>query len=232
MNHNATLESVTPKLTTIPMFADLSPESLQTLAGIVVCRRFTKGEVIIAEAAIGTCMYFLMSGRVKVSLLSGEGRELVLDYLEAPAHFGEMSLVDSQARSADVTAVTDVTVLALEGRDLSTAIQVQPRLALSLIATLSRRLRATISRLEDLAFLDATHRVMRVVFNVATAGLETRGAPVVQGMTHHDIATLAGTSRETASRVISQLTREGMIVAKGRRLMVDLCRLSERLERP
>ena len=109
--------------------------------------------------------------------------------------------------------------------------QIQPRLALSLIATLSRRLRSTINRLEDLAFHDATHRVMRVVLNVATAGLETRGVPVVQGMTHYDIATLAGTSRETASRVISQLTRDGIVVAKGRRLTVDLARLSERLER-
>jgi CRP/FNR family cyclic AMP-dependent transcriptional regulator len=232
MSLNATLDSITPQLTNIPMFADLSPESLSTLAGIVAFQRFSKGELIIAEAEVGTCMYFLMGGRVKVSLWSAEGKELVLDYLEAPAHFGEMSLVDSQARSADVIAVTDVTLLALAGKDLSTAIQVQPRLALALIATLSRRLRSTISRLEDLAFLDATHRVMRVVLNVATAGFETRGTPVVQGMTHHDIATLAGTSRETASRVISQLTREGIIVAKGRRLAVDLSRLSERLERP
>ena len=128
--------------------------------------------------------------------------------------------------------MTDVDVLVLEGRDLSSAIQVQPRLALSIIATLSRRLRGTISRLEDLAFHDATHRVMRVILNVATVGLETRSAPVVQGMTHYDIATLAGTSRETASRVISQLTREGIITAEGRRLTVDLARLSERLERP
>jgi CRP/FNR family cyclic AMP-dependent transcriptional regulator len=124
-----------------------------------------------------------------------------------------------------------VELLTLEGRDLSAVIQVQPRLALSLIATLSRRLRSTIGRLEDLAFHDAAHRVMRVVLNVATAGFETRGAPVVQGMTHYDIATLAGTSRETASRIISQLTREGIIVAKGRRLTVDLSRMSERLER-
>jgi CRP-like cAMP-binding protein len=71
---------------------------------------------------------------------------------------------------------------------------------------------------------------MRVLLNVATAGLETRGMPVVQGMTHYDIATLAGTSRETASRVISQLTREGIIVADGRRLTVNLSRMGERLE--
>lgn len=232
MSATATLDNTTLRLTAIPMFADLSPQNLQVLAGIVVSRRYSKGEVIIAQAEIGTCMYFLMGGRVKVSLVSPEGKELVLDYLEAPAHFGEMSLVDSQSRSADVIAVTDVSVLALEGKDLSTAIQIQPKLALSLIATLSKRLRTTISRLEDLAFLDATHRVMRVVLNVATAGLETRGTPIVQGMTHHDIATLAGTSRETASRVISQLAREGIIVTKGRKLLVDLADLSERLERP
>jgi CRP/FNR family cyclic AMP-dependent transcriptional regulator len=230
MNANATIDSVSPKLLAVPLFADLSVESLRALTDIVTFRRFSKGSIIIGQDEVGTCMYLLTSGRVKVSLASPEGKELVLDYLEAPAHFGEMSLVDSQARSADVFAVTEVELLAIEGRDLSAAIQVQPRLALSLIGTLSRRLRSTIDRLEDLAFHDATHRVMRVVLNVATAGFETRGAPVVQGMTHYDIATLAGTSRETASRVISQLTREGIIVAKGRRLTVDLARLSERLE--
>jgi CRP/FNR family cyclic AMP-dependent transcriptional regulator len=224
------MDSATSRLSTVPMFADLSAESLRTLAGIVAVRRFAKGSLIISQDDIGTCMYLLTSGRVKVSLTSPDGKELVLDYLDAPAHFGEMSLVDSQSRSADVFAVTDVELLALEGRDLSAAIQIQPRLALTLIATLSRRLRSTIGRLEDLAFHDATHRVMRVVLNVATAGLETRGAPVIQGMTHYDIATLAGTSRETASRVISQLARDGIVVTKGRRLTVDLSQLSERLE--
>jgi len=231
MSANATLDSVTPRLTAVPLFSDLSAESLHTLSGIVEYRRFSKGGHIIAQDDVGTCMYLLTSGRVRVSIAGPDGKELVLDYLEAPAHFGEMSLVDSKCRSADVVAVTDVEVLALEGRDLSAVIQVQPRLALSIIATLSRRLRSTIGRLEDLAFHDATHRVMRVVLNVATAGFETRGVPVVQGMTHYDIATLAGTSRETASRVISQLTHEGIIVPKGRRLNVDLALLSERLER-
>ena len=138
--------------------------------------------------------------------------------------------MDSQPRSADVIAVTDVELFAIEAKDLSSAIQIQPRLALSLIATLSRRLRHTISRLEDMAFHDATHRVMRVVLNVATAGFETRGAAVIQGMTHYDIATLAGTSRETASRVISSLSRQGVVTTSGRRIIVDLVRLTEELE--
>lgn len=175
-------------------------------------------------------MYLLVSGRVKVTLASPDGKELALNYLEAPSHFGEMSLVDAEPRSADVIATTDVECLALEGKDLATAIRIQPKLAVSLIATLSNRLRQTIGRLEEMAFHDATHRVMRVVLNVATARYESHGVPVIQGLTHYDIATLAGTSRETASRIISTLAREGIVASKGRRIVVDLFGLRERLE--
>lgn len=222
-------EQVLARLASIPMFADLAPDSLEVLADMVQYRKYTKGAFILGQNESGTAMFLLTSGRVKVSLASPEGKELVLNYLEAPAHFGEMALVDGQPRSSDVIAVTDVELFALDGKDLSAAIQIQPKLALSLIATLSRRLRHTINRLEDMAFHDATHRVMRVVLNVATAGLETRGTPVIQGMTHYDLATLAGTSRETASRVISQLAREGIVTTKGRRIIVDLDALVRRL---
>ncbi|HET6350801.1 MAG TPA: Crp/Fnr family transcriptional regulator [Coriobacteriia bacterium] len=218
------------KLAGIPLFSDLPQESLETLASMVQFRRFPKGAFILGQNEPGSMMYLLVSGRVKVSLASPDGKELVLNYIEAPAHFGEMALVDSLPRTADIIAVTDVEVFGLDGKDLSAAIQIQPRLALSLIATLSRRLRHTIARLEDMAFYDATHRVMRVVLNMATASYEGRGVPIIQGMTHYDIATLAGTSRETASRVISSLQREGIITTKGRKLLVDLERLTARLQ--
>ncbi|MCE5190463.1 MAG: Crp/Fnr family transcriptional regulator, partial [Actinomycetia bacterium] len=96
---------------------------------------------------------------------------------------------------------------------------------------LSRRVRSLIGRLEDMAFHDATHRVMRVLLNVATASYESRGIPVIEGLTHYEVATLAGTSRETASRVISQLAKEGVVGTKGRRVVVDLFALRDRVER-
>lgn len=221
---------IIPKLRSLPMFADLGPADLETLATMVAYKQLPKGAFIITQNERGSTMFLLVSGRVKVSLASPDGKELALNYLEAPAHFGEMSLVDAEPRSADVIAATDVEVLALDAKDLSEAIKLQPRLALSLIATLSRRLRHTISRLEDLAFHDATHRVMRVLLNVATASYEARGVPMIAGLTHYEIATLAGTSRETASRVISNLCREGVVATKGRRIVVDIIRLRERLE--
>jgi CRP/FNR family cyclic AMP-dependent transcriptional regulator len=213
MNTTATRTPIAPKLRTLPIFADLDDDAIEHLAGMVVYKQVPKGAFIVTQNERGNCMFLLVSGRVKVSLASPDGKELALSYLEAPGHFGEMSLVDSEPRSADVIAVTDVEVLAL-----------------SLIATLSRRLRHTISRLEDMAFHDATHRVMRVLLNVATASYEVRGVPVIAGLTHYEIATLAGTSRETASRIISSLVKDGVLATKGRRIVVDLFRLRERLE--
>jgi CRP/FNR family transcriptional regulator, cyclic AMP receptor protein len=224
---NASKSNNAPRLRTMPLFSDLGPQDLEALAAIVTYRQIPKGGFIVTQNERGGCMYLLVSGRVKVSLASPDGKELALNYLEAPAHFGEMSLVDSEPRSADVIAVSDAEVLCLESKDLAAAIQIQPRLALSLIGTLSRRLRDMITRLEDLAFHDARHRVMRVLLNVATASYETRGVPLIAGLTHYEIATLAGTSRETASRIISSLVKQGVIATKGRRIVVDLIRLRD-----
>ncbi len=223
-------EQAVAKLRAIPMFSDLSADDLGTFASMVQFRHYPKGAFIVNQNDSGSVMYLLVSGRVKVSLASPDGKELALNYLEAPAHFGEMSLVDAEPRSADVIAVSDVELFSLDASDLTAAIQLNPRLAVSLIATLSRRLRNTIARLEDMAFHDATHRVMRVVLNVATASYESRGVPVIEGLTHYDIATLAGTSRETASRIISNLAKAEVVATKGRKIVVDLIRLRERLE--
>ena len=100
-----------------------------------------------------------------------------------------------------------------------------------LIGALSRRVRDLIGRLEDMAFHDATHRVMRVLLNVATASYEARGVPVIEGLTHYEIATLAGTSRETASRVISNLGKDGMVGTRGRKIVVDLFALRDLIEK-
>jgi len=153
---NVPAEDIVAKLRSFPMFSDLAEEDIVSLASMVTLKQFKKGSFVISQNDRGSVMYLLVAGRVKVSLASPEGKELALNYLEAPSHFGEMSLVDAEPRSADVIAVTDTEVLALDARDLSAAIQVQPKLALTLIATLSRRVRGLIGRLEDVVFHDAT----------------------------------------------------------------------------
>lgn len=214
-----------------PVFAGIGDSQLEALSGVMGYREYPKGSFIVARNDRSSSMYLLMSGRVKVSVASPEGKELALSYLEAPSYFGEMGVVDGGVRSADVIATTDVEVLSIEAKDLAYVFRIQPELAIALVGTLSQRLRELIARLEGMAFHDATHRVMRVLLNVATASYESRGIPVIEGLTHYEIATLAGTSRETASRVISNLCRDGQVATKGRKIVVDLFALRDLVER-
>jgi CRP/FNR family transcriptional regulator, cyclic AMP receptor protein len=227
---STTKDPLVMRLASLPLFAGLEEQSLETLSRIAKARRYPKGSLILSKGDGANAIWFVISGRAKLSITSPEGREIVLQHLDAPAHFGEMSLADTGHSLADVVALTEVEVLILDGRDLEEVFRAEPKLALAIISTLAARLRQTVSRLEDMAFHDATHRVMRVVLNVATASLETRGLPVVQQMTHYDIATLAGTSRETASRVISSLARQGIVTTTGRRIHVDLEKLTRRVQ--
>lgn len=214
-----------------PVFSSLGDEDLESLASVMTYREYPKGAFVVTKNEAADTVYMLAAGRVKVSVASPEGRELALNYLEAPAYFGEMTGTDAEFRSADVIATTDVELLLIEGKDLERVFRLQPRLAIILINTLSERLRELVVRLEGMAFHDATHRVMRVMLNVATASYESRGVPVIEGLTHYEIATLAGTSRETASRVVSNLAREGVVATKGRKIVVDLFGLRDMIEK-
>ncbi|MBN2840754.1 MAG: Crp/Fnr family transcriptional regulator [Coriobacteriia bacterium] len=214
-----------------PVFASLGDEELDSLAAVMTYREYPKGAFIVTKNEVADSIYMLIAGRVKVSVASPEGRELALNYLEAPAYFGEVGGVEHEIRPADVIATTDVELLLIAGKDLEHVFRIQPRLAITLISTLSERLRELVVRLEGMAFHDATHRVMRVMLNVATASYESRGVPVIEGLTHYEIATLAGTSRETASRVVSNLAREGVVATKGRKIVVDLFGLRDIVER-
>lgn len=231
MGSNNSRDKIIELLRSDPVFAGMQEADAASLAALMTHREYPKGSFIITRNDHTAVMYLLVSGRVKVTVASPEGKELALSYLEAPSYFGEMGAVDAAPRAADVVATSDVEVLTIEARDLAEVFRLQPELAIALLGTLSRRTRELIARLEGMAFHDATHRVMRVLLNVATASYESRGVPVIEGLTHYEIATLAGTSRETASRVISNLQRDGVVATKGRKIVVDLFSLRDLVER-
>ncbi len=230
MGLSASKEAIVAHLRRDPTFSSVDQADLEALAAVMSHREFPKGAFIITKNDESSTMYILLSGRVKVSIASPEGKELALSYLEAPSYFGEMGAFESSPRSADVIATTEVEVLSIDAKDLAYVFGIRPEVAIALVATLSHRLRDLIARLEGMAFHDATHRVMRVLLNVATASYESRGVPVIEGLTHYEIATLAGTSRETASRVISNLCRDGVVATKGRKIVVDLFSLRDLVE--
>ena len=212
------------------VFGRLPLSDLEAIATVMTYREFLKGAFIARRNDRGGILYLLVSGRAKLTIVSPMGKELALSYVEPPALLGDIRDSGSSQRATDIVAVSDVEVLGIEARDLVHVISVQPQLAVELIGSMSDRIHQLTTRLEDMAFHDATHRVKRVLLNIATASYEVRGLPVVEGFTHYEVATLAGTSRETASRVVSNLARDGLVATKGRKIVVDLLGLRDALE--
>jgi CRP-like cAMP-binding protein len=147
--------------------------------------------------------------------------------LDAPVVVGEYARDPDEATTVTLTAVSEVQALSITSADLATAARLHPGIALSVLDSLTVRFRGLAERIESLTMHDASRRVVRVILNMATAAYESQGVPVVAGVTHQELALLAGTSRETATRTISALVRSGIVAQNGRRLVIDLLRLHE-----
>ena len=121
------------------MFSGVSTEVLTSIVLLLIDRRFPKHKTIVEEGASGDYMYIIADGRVKVTKLSGDGREKILELLEVGDFFGEMSLFDEAPRSASVKAMSLVRILALARNDFLRLLSSSPDLALSVIQELIRR---------------------------------------------------------------------------------------------
>jgi CRP-like cAMP-binding protein len=214
-------------LRAFPALEGLASNECAALASFMQEHTFTRGEVLGAQGDVPIHLYFVTRGRVKVTRRTEDGRELPLEMLDAPVVVGEFALDPRMTSAVTLTAATEVETLVITPSELATASRLHPGIALSVVLSLSSRVRGLSERVESLTTHDASRRVTRVLLNMATAAYESQGVPVVQGVTHQELAMLAGTSRETATRTISALVRRGIVATKGRRLVVDLLRLHE-----
>jgi CRP-like cAMP-binding protein len=147
-------------------------------------------------------------GQVKVVLIGEDGREVILSVLAQGDFFGEMSLIDDEPRSAHVIAMEDAQLLVLRREDFQRALEEYPRIALGLLRALSRRLRRADDKIGALVLLDVLGRVARVLLELAD---ESGGDLITKRVTHHTLAQMIGSSRETVSRTIRELADRGLI---------------------
>ncbi|MEN8185395.1 MAG: cyclic nucleotide-binding domain-containing protein, partial [Myxococcota bacterium] len=128
-------------LRSIPLFCAVTDEDLEQLASHLIERRFPRNTTIVEEGLAGDYMYVIREGRVKVTKLSEDGREKILEFLEEGSFFGDMALLDRGPRSASVKTLKPVRLLALSRTDFLNLLRKSPDLALAVIQELSRRLR-------------------------------------------------------------------------------------------
>jgi CRP-like cAMP-binding protein len=209
-------------LRTIPLFSSVSDEDLESIASLLIDRRFPKHKTIVEEGLSGDYMYVIREGRVKVTKLSGDGREKILELLEAGSFFGEMSLLDNAPRSASVKALTEVRILALARNDFLNVLRRSPDLALAVIQELTQRLRQQDEQASSLSFQRVKERTQGLLVRLARDEAGVPGRLSTPSLTHQQIADMIGTSRETVTRAVKGLKQEGWLEQDGKRYLVPV----------
>ncbi len=219
----ADLGSDVNALQKVPLFAALDGEHLRAILAVSETRKVRKDAVICRQGDKGESLFVLLSGRVKAVLLAEDGREVILAVLEPGELFGEMALFDmEERRSATVIAAEDCTLLSLSGKAFLEVLRSDPSIALSMLRSLSQRLKETSARIGNLIFLDTYSRVGSHL--VALASKHGRkladGSVLVTRPTHQEIAHTIGASRETVSRALKDLQKQGLIRNMGRKVIL------------
>jgi CRP/FNR family transcriptional regulator, cyclic AMP receptor protein len=212
----------------VSLFSDLPDVDLKRLASVSQNRRYRKHEVVFHTYDTGTVLFILKSGAVKVSIRDRKGREIILKLLFPADFFGEMALLDGQHRSAEVIAVEPVEALVVQREDFLEILRNHPELPLRMMLALCRRLRQTDEKIKGLVFADAYGKVAQALLRL----MKDQGHPNPEGgfidipLTREELASLAGTSRQTLSRVMRDYQRAGVLkVFKRQILILDEARL-------
>lgn len=210
-------------LRNVPIFEDLDDVELEKIAKLGTRKKYKKGNIIVLEQEMGAALFVIISGKVKVVRTDEEGREVILSIFGPGEFFGEMSLLDGLARSATVVATAKAELFMIHRREFLDLLHEYPAVAISLLAELTKRLRKADSQIKSLSLKDAAGRVANVLLSLADdIGVFRKGKVVIEDLPlQQDMANMAGTSRETVSRMIHQFIQKGHVSLEGNRLTIN-----------
>jgi CRP/FNR family transcriptional regulator len=201
----------------VPVFETLSAPDLERVAQVAVPRSFRAHHVIFREGDASDTCYVVASGHARAMREHADGRSIALAHFGPGDIFGELAMFDDELRSATVEAIEDVDAIAILGADMRRLLREHADISYKLVIALGRRLRETNERLARQSFQTVQSRVAGVLTQlVEQARAEgAQDGDVLVVATQAEVAQLAGSSRESASRFLAVLERAG-IVSQGR----------------
>jgi len=197
----------------VPLFSEMNDAEIDAIVALVSTHKYPKKTIVVQEGDNGDPMFIILNGSVKISSYAADGREVVLSLLTKGSFFGEMSLLDAKPRSATVITMEDTELGRIRRGDFERLMTQMPQLTRKLLAEMVNRLRRTSSVLERVSTMDVPQRL----YNYLRDYCYRSGSPDSSGMikvklpTHQLVADQLSTSRETISRAISALKKEGII---------------------
>jgi CRP-like cAMP-binding protein len=217
----ATNEETVELLHQVPAFSTLAEDELARVAEVAVPRRFQAGEVVFRQGDDSDTCYVVRSGRARAVRENSDGRALTLATFGPGDIFGELAMFDAERRSATVETLEETVVIGILGSDMRRLLRQHPDISIKLLSSLGRRLRETNERLSRQSFQTVQSRVAAVLVQLAAAArADGADGDVLITATQAELAQLAGSSRESASRFLAVLERAGIITQGRGRLTI------------
>jgi len=201
----------------VPLFAGFGPPEFESLEKCLVRRRYPAGQTLFHMGDDGGSLHLIERGRVKVTIPSDSGEELILAILGAGDLLGELSLFDGKPRSATVSALEETETLCLRREDLLALMRDHFDLVEKILAVLARRIRDTDMLLADRSFLDITSRLAKKILDLGDAFGIREGGTVRIGVkvTQTDLASMIGATRESINKQLKALRDQGLVRISG-----------------
>ena len=197
-----------------PFFQQMRNEELDEVIGFAVERRVPRGTLIFSKGEDGSSLMAVLAGRIRISAVSADGKEVTLNVIGPGEIFGEIALLDGKPRSADATAVEDTVLIVVERKQFLPFLLKNETLVERLLVVLCDRLRRTSSVLEEIALFDLPSRLARLLVKLS----HDYGRPAVGGgtridlkLSQRDLATLVASSRETVNKQLRGWREAGVV---------------------
>ncbi|MGE5227947.1 MAG: Crp/Fnr family transcriptional regulator [Planctomycetaceae bacterium] len=205
-----------------PILHGVASKDVRALAAAGMTHRFRRGTYICHQGDPSPDVFFLVEGKVEISSVSPTGARILHATVDTPQFLGELGVLGDLPRSADLVTLDDADVWAIDGEGFVGFVTTHPAASRELLAALARQIREHEAFADDLLFLDLKGRVAKRLLQMGTASLAELPAngTVIPEVTHADLASLCGGSRENVSRILSDFQRRGLVQRDGHRYVL------------
>jgi CRP/FNR family cyclic AMP-dependent transcriptional regulator len=220
MRSRATIEE---QMAGTPMFDGIDPRAIHELASSGTLRHYRRSTYLFHQGDPAPEIHFLMEGRVEISSLSASGQRMLHTTIDQPQFFGELGLLGGMPRTAAALALEETEVWVTSGDAFGQFLSREPKASLALLRALARQVSAHEAFVDDLLFLDLKGRVAKRLLQLVSPSLDELpedGATLPAIVTHADLASLCGGSRENVTRILSDFQRRGLVERDGRRFVL------------
>ena len=208
----------TMALKAVPFFTQLNDRELDVVRAVAAEKSYPKNAVVLTEGEMGDSLYMIQSGKVKVFIGDEDGREIILKILGPGDFFGEMSMIDKQARSASVNTSEASTFLVLTHAAFEKCVEQSPRIANMVMRILAQRVREADRKIGTLALMDVYGRVASTLLELS---VYTNGKLMVaEKLSQQDLANMVGASREMVNRILKDLSDRGFISIESKTITI------------